>query len=275
MKILRVFNNNVVLARGGDGGEVVLTGRGLGFQKKPGQDVDPSRVARTFAPTDGRDADHTGQLLAAIPTEFLEIAEQAMLAVGLGREENPATLVALADHLSFAATRVREGIVIDHPLQGEVEHLYPEEYAAAGAILAHVNERIDVTLPPEEAVPIAMHLVNASFATGDLSQTYAMTDILQQLFEVIEQTYGRTFDTHTVNAARFITHLRYFFVRVKSGRQLEEGHAAMLATFTGAYPEAARCAARLATVLELRLGERVTADEVAYLTMHVARLTGD
>lgn len=32
MEILRVFNNNVVLAKGGDGGEVILTGRGLGFQ---------------------------------------------------------------------------------------------------------------------------------------------------------------------------------------------------------------------------------------------------
>lgn len=37
MEILRVFNNNVVLAKGGDGGEVILTGRGLGFQAKPGQ----------------------------------------------------------------------------------------------------------------------------------------------------------------------------------------------------------------------------------------------
>ena len=31
MEILRVFNNNVVLAKGGDGGEVSLTGRGQGF----------------------------------------------------------------------------------------------------------------------------------------------------------------------------------------------------------------------------------------------------
>ena len=42
MEILRVFNNKVVLAKGGDGGEVILTGRGLGFQAKPGQTVDES-----------------------------------------------------------------------------------------------------------------------------------------------------------------------------------------------------------------------------------------
>ena len=35
MHILRVFNNNVVLARDDTGREIVLTGRGLGFQARP------------------------------------------------------------------------------------------------------------------------------------------------------------------------------------------------------------------------------------------------
>ena len=38
-----------------------------------------------------------------------------------------------------------------------------------------------------------------------------MTGVFTQLFEVLEQAYGRPFDRETVNAARFITHLRYFF----------------------------------------------------------------
>ncbi|MDO5626897.1 MAG: CAT RNA binding domain-containing protein [Mobilicoccus sp.] len=188
MKILRVFNNNVVLATGPTGGEVVLTGRGLGFQTKPGQRVDEAKVVRTFVPTDGRDADHTGQLLAAIPADMLALTEEAMRTAGLS-EINPAVLVALADHLSFARTRHAEGIVIEHPLRAEVEHLYAEEYARAARLLAHVNDHIEKPLPDDEAVPVALHLVNAAFSTGDLSQTYAMTGILQQLFEVIELTY--------------------------------------------------------------------------------------
>ena len=38
MQILRVFNNNVVLARGGEG-EVVVTGRGVGFGARRGDVV--------------------------------------------------------------------------------------------------------------------------------------------------------------------------------------------------------------------------------------------
>ena len=46
MEILRVFNNNLVLARDPGGDEVILTGRGLGFQARPGQVVDPAKVVR-------------------------------------------------------------------------------------------------------------------------------------------------------------------------------------------------------------------------------------
>ena len=48
VEVLRVFNNNVVLAKDGKS-EVILTGRGLGFQAKPGQRIDESKVVRRFA----------------------------------------------------------------------------------------------------------------------------------------------------------------------------------------------------------------------------------
>lgn len=88
MEILRVFNNNVVLAKGGDGGEVILTGRGLGFQAKPGQTVDESKVVRTFVPSDGRDPDHLAQMLADIPPEIIRVVVESMQEAGLGERES-------------------------------------------------------------------------------------------------------------------------------------------------------------------------------------------
>lgn len=57
MDVLRVFNNNVVLAKDGNS-EVILTGRGIGFQAKPGQHVDDAKIVRRFVPADGKDPDH-------------------------------------------------------------------------------------------------------------------------------------------------------------------------------------------------------------------------
>ncbi|WOQ17381.1 PRD domain-containing protein [Raineyella sp. W15-4] len=277
MEVLRVFNNNVVLSRDGSGREVILTGRGLGFQARPGDHVDDDRIARTFVPDDGRDPDNLGAQIAAIPPEHITLADEAL---AIARQELDTELpahvvVALADHLSFAIKRVRSGIALDYPLRSEVSHLYPKELAAATRIVAYVNARLELPIPEDEAIAIALHLVNAGFATGDLSETYRITGLFRQLFDVLEQAYGRPFDRDTVSAARFITHLRYFFIRMKKGEQLAEGHEILAAAIQQAYPEAYACALKLTSVLELRLGDEITDNEVLYLTMHVARLASD
>lgn len=47
MRIDKVYNNNLVLAKG-EGEEIIVMGRGLGFQKKSGDEIDTSLVEKTF-----------------------------------------------------------------------------------------------------------------------------------------------------------------------------------------------------------------------------------
>lgn len=83
---------------------------------------------------------------------------------------------------------------------------------------------------------------------------------------MIESAIGRRFHMATVNAARLITHLRYFLVRVKGDRQLTDEAGPLREAIRSSYPGAYACAQRCRTVLELRLGRSVTQDEVVYLT---------
>lgn len=276
MEILRVFNNNVVLAADEAGREVILTGRGLGFGARPGQRVESSKVARTFVPTDGRDPDHLAQLVAGVPPEHVALVSSAV--ADLGREvlqENPALLIALADHVSFAIKRTQVGLELEYPLQAEVRHLYPQEYAQAEALLASINERGAVSLPQVEAVGLALHLVNAGFATGDLSYTYTMTGLIQQMIGVIEQAFEVELGPGSLSVGRLITHLRYLFVRIQQHKQLLGEPSGIGAAIRDAYPEAAECADRLAALLELRLGAALTSDEISYLALHVWRVVSD
>lgn len=275
MEILRVFNNNVVLAREPAGGEVVLTGRGVGFQKHPGDVVEADRVARRFVPADAVDPTGFAALVAEIPPEHLALADDALATNqgALAEGVSSSLLIAVADHLSFAIKRQRMGVQMDFPLRAEVAHLYPEELANAQAMLTRINARLDDPLPDDEAVALAMHLVNAGFNTGNLASTYQMTDVLRQVFDVVEQSLGQAFDRQGVNAARFIAHLRYFFVRVHQGKQIDDGHDGVQKALIAAYPSAYQTAVHIQAMLELRLGTAVTADEVTYLTMHVARLS--
>lgn len=277
MDILRVLNNNVVLAREESGDDVILVGRGLGFQARPGQPVDESRVVRRFIPADGRDPDHLAQLLADVPPEYIQTVTSAMAEAGLGDQATgtPTLVIALADHVVFAAKRMAVGQHVEYPLLAEVQNLYAEEYARGKALLEAINAHLGAPLPDSEAVALTLHLVNAGFASGDLSYTYTMTGIIQQMLDVIASSYGVPLDASSVNVARFITHLRYLFVRIHDHKQITEKHSTIGAAIRDAYPEALNVAKRLAGIIELRLGAGLTEDELSYLTLHVARVAGE
>uniref|UniRef100_UPI0037365758 PRD domain-containing protein n=1 Tax=Luteococcus sp. TaxID=1969402 RepID=UPI0037365758 len=110
------------------------------------------------------------------------------------------------------------------------------------------------------------------FNGGDLSKTYQMTGVFNQVFDIIESAMDAPLDRNSVNSARFITHLRYLFVRAHAGEQLHDDLAPLSASIEQTYPDAARSARRVAEILELRLGAPVTHSETTYLAMHIARL---
>ena len=276
VEVLRVFNNNVVLAKDGKS-EVILTGRGLGFQAKPGQRIDESKVVRRFVPSDGRDPDHMAELLADIPPEIIRLVAEAMTRLGMGAqvERRPALVMALADHLTGAIRRINKGVNVEYPLQAEVQSLYAREYEQAEKLVAILNTYLGGILPEGEVSAFAMHLVNAGFTTGDLSRTYKITGVIQQMLKVIEQSYGVKLDQHSVNVGRFITHLRYLFVRISQNKQLDREPQPIINSIKETYSDAMRCADKIAAVAALRLDAHLTEDEVAYLALHISRVTMD
>ncbi|MEV7416056.1 PRD domain-containing protein [Streptomyces sp. NPDC089919] len=275
MKALRVLNNNVVLARDDKGQEVILTGRGIGFGSRQGKPVDPALIVRVFVPADGRDPDHLSEVLALIDEEVLRAVVIALDEAGIeGRESTRPTLaIAVADHISGALDRARRGTVVEYPLRAEVQTLYAAEYAQAQRLLAAVNTRLDPQLDESEAIALALHLVNAGFASGDLSFTYTMTGVIQQMLAVVRERYGLSVPQESMSAARFITHVRYLFVRIQQHRQLTGHESTIGEGIRRHYPQATATAQQLATVVELRLGERLSEDEVSYLALHIARMT--
>lgn len=275
MYILRVFNTNVVLARDGGGREVVLTGRGLGYQARPGQQVDVAKVLRTFVPEEGSSPESFAAMLATIAPEHVHLVDRVLAPVWaeLRREPSSTTVLALADHLSFAIKRAQNGIVGAFPLRAELAHLYPRELSWAEGIITAVNAELGVELPQDEAVPIALHLVNAAFNSDNLALTHRMTNVLSQVLDMVEAAIDRPIDRDSLNVARFITHLRYFFVRMHSDKQLADDPLSFLDAVRSGYPDAHRCALHVRGVLEMRLGQPITEDETAYLALHIARLT--
>ncbi|HEU4667770.1 MAG TPA: PRD domain-containing protein [Arthrobacter sp.] len=51
----------------------------------------------------------------------------------------------------------------EYPLRAEVAHLYPDELRMAQQIVDFVNVRLEDPLPGDEAVAVALHLIDAGF----------------------------------------------------------------------------------------------------------------
>ncbi|OVE99722.1 hypothetical protein CAV53_09030 [Streptococcus mutans] len=61
MKIEKVFNNNVVQILGINNEEIIVMGKGLGFQKKPGDEVNQDLIEKRFI-LQNTDTDMVGEL---------------------------------------------------------------------------------------------------------------------------------------------------------------------------------------------------------------------
>jgi len=283
MRISRIYNNNVVLTVDHYGKESVMIGRGIAFGKRKGQLIDPSAVEQTFVPEQGMSGERLSMTLSEIPAEILSIAtllESKVRAEG-ALELSNSFILPLADHLHYAVVRARDGVRVQYPLAPEVTVLYPREVEYGRTVLAMVRESLQVELDPNEAIPLALHLVNAQFATADMSQAFRMTEVFAQVFEIIEASYERKLDPDSMSAARFVTHLRYLFVRASraSANRAEDAdevsQPSLLAALRADAPRAYACAQKVLLVLQMQLKQSLTRDELTYLTIHIARLARD
>ena len=269
-----MLNNNVVLARDEIGREAILTGRGLGFQRKRGQDVDASLISRRYILADN--AQSVAEVIAGIPLERLALIERVFrkAARGLNTDVPSSTLIAVVDHINQAMERVRQGLAMDYPLRAEVAHLHPEELQLAEAMVEEINAAQEVQLPGGEAVALALHLFTAAIGAPSAQAASEQSRLIGQVMGLLEKSFGEAFDADSVNAARFAVHLRYFLVRARTAVQIEDGTSSLVAeALRISDPDAYRVARRIRDLLEIRLNTAVTDDETAYLALHVARLT--
>ncbi|ERH18841.1 PRD domain protein [Actinobaculum sp. oral taxon 183 str. F0552] len=274
MRISAVFNNDVVLARDELGRETVLTGRGLGFRAHPGDPVEADRVVRRFVPVGN--AATVAQVLSEIPPERLTLVTELFGAAvrSLGASLPALSVVSAADHIHRAVERVRRGERIEYPLRAEVAYLHPQELAVAERLFERLNERLDPPLPAGETSALAMHLFHACTGAAGMEKTFAHSALIRRVFDLLSHAMPG-FEPDSVDAARFAAHLRYFFVRDRDGLGLAGPAPSVVAMLEEQEPAAHRLAERIRALLELRLGHSISNDEVAYLTVHLARLACD
>ena len=251
MRIKKIINNNILCAVDEKGQELIVTGKGIGFKRFPGEFVDMNCIEKVYRMEGKTEQKKLRELVEKIPLEHLQLTEELVEYVKreVSGKLNESLLITLSDHISFAILREEKGIEYKNPLSGPVMCYYPEEYRLEKHCLQMIEERCHVNLNEDEATFIALHIVNAELNTS-MSQMYDITRMLDGCIRVVEFYYRRKWDEDSVDFSRFVVHLRYLIFRMfRDGREEHQKKAD--------------------SKKDRKTEER---DELIYLTIHLKRL---
>lgn len=275
MIIKQVFNNNVALTEDTSHTEMVVMGKGIGFQKKVGDTIDTDKIEKTFITPSEQFANRLSDLLDDIPYDILMLSNNIfdMATEELQTELNDSLTLSLADHIHFAITRVENNLPISNALKWEVQKFYKEEYRTAGEAVAMIEKQTGVRLPEDETASIALHLFNARQDTSRMDETLEMTEIVTDITSIVKYHFGMEFDEESMNYSRFITHLRYFAYRMLRDELNTDQNDALYDQVRDQYPEAYECAKKVQSYLIKQHEMQMTKDELAYFMIHVHRVS--
>lgn len=277
MRIKKVINNSILCAIDEKGNEMIVTGKGIGFQKKRGEFIDPDVVEKVYRMEGKAEQKKLRELVEQIPLEHLELTRRLVEEIrGQIRQPlNESLIVTLADHISFAIQRMEQGIAFNNPLSGAIMCYYPTEFHLGQHCLKMIEQEYGIRLNEDEASFIALHIVNAELNTS-MSEMHDMTRLMDGCVRVTEFYYRKKFDRDSLDFNRFTVHLRYLVQRLYQNKPLAEGGEESDVMFRELIKrnckEHYECARRIAAYIESNFEKTVSDEEKVYLTIHLKRL---
>lgn len=275
MKIVKVINNNVVSSEDRRGREIVIMGKGIGFQKKKGDTVDESKIEKIFS-LPSESTNQFEELVRNIPYEHMELAEEIIKYAGelVGKTLNKNIYITLTDHLNYAIERTKQNILLQNAFLWEMQKLYSREFEVGKHALELVRNKVGVSLPVDEAGFIALHVVNAEM-DANMEQTAAMPGMLHDMLNIIRYTIGHELDEGTISYERLVTHLKFYLQRILKEANYQGMDAQMCEEIRKSYPEEWGCALKIGDFVRKKMGYETPEEELIYLTLHISRVARD
>jgi transcriptional antiterminator len=271
--INRVFSNNVVLVNeSSTAEEVILLGKGIGFGKKPGDQLPAAddRIEKKFRLEDENHIKQYHRLINQVDKAIIGISEEiiALIAKELTPQLNEHVHVALPDHIQFAIDRLHNGLEIVNPFLLEIQTLYPKEFALAKRAAQMIEQRFEVGIPESEVGFLALHIHSAA-SDFPVSKAVRFTNLIQELVEHVEGQTGTTLEKDSIDYVRLITHLRFAMERIRQGKAIQNP---LLDRVKASFPDAYTLAEGLGSLISERLEVVVPEDEIGYIALHLHRM---
>lgn len=272
MKILKVFNNNSVAAISDELGDIIVTGSGIGFQKKIGDLVDENRIEKTYFFKDDQQK-RFEQSIETVPPIYFEITNKIVSKASkeLETDFSGEIFLAISDHLSFAVKRKKDDIYLPNVVLAETKALYKKEYQVGLWALDYIDKKIDIRLDEDEAGYIALHLVNFSLNNKSNNAT-KIVSLTKEVLNVIKTSMKVDLEEDSLGYARISTHLKYLAERIFRNKiDSLDDTTADIREILKEDLRLSLCINRIVKLIRDRYDYDLSPDEQTYLCIHIKK----
>lgn len=274
MKIRKILNNNAVITLNDRKEEVIVMGKGIAYGKRTGQDIDGDRVIKTYVLNIKNSKDKYLNMLKDIPLEYMEISSKV---IEKAREElkiDDSLYISLTDHIHTSIERYKDKLILKNHLLYEVKTFYPKEYKLGLYALDLIEEKYGIRMQNDEAAFLAFHIISSEM-NRNVEEIYGITDFIRSLTDIVKDYFHMEFDLDSLAYNRFITHLRFFAVRLFKNQSTSSNESLdndLLEIMKEKYVEPYLCVSKMQNYIQKVYSYVLSDEEVLYLTIHVAKI---
>ena len=273
--IKKVYNNNVILAfENSSKKEVILTGCGIGFGKKPNDTIDDSKIEKKFVIQDNNFESKVNKLASEIPEEVFAVSSAIIeyAEKNLNTTLDEYIYISLTDHIYFALKRYKENLPIKNELLYELRRIHKKEYEIGKWAIEYINKTFNVNFLIDQAGFIAMHNINANYREST-NKSCLIMNIINQILDIIKNYYSIEFIEDEINFDRLLTHLKFFAKRlIDKTESIDTNNNGLLEIVKVQYKESYDCVKQIKSFIEENYTYKVNDDEVLYLILHINRV---
>ncbi|WNF23239.1 glucose PTS transporter transcription antiterminator GlcT [Mesobacillus jeotgali] len=272
IEVKKGLNNNVLIADHPMFGEVILIGKGIGFNRKKGDRLEEGQAEKMFVLKDEKEQANYIKLLPFVENDLHEaiISAIELIKKRTSSQLNEHIHVALTDHLMFAVNRIAKGMEFKNPFLVETKTLYPTEFEIAKEVVQLIKEKSGVELPDGEIGFVALH-IHSAVMNRNLSDVNKHSQLVTKLVQMIEENLDIVIDKEGIDYTRLVRHIRFTIERVNNGEKVEEPEK-FVDLLKEEYPLCYNLSWKLIKVMQQTLKKQVFDAEAVYLTMHLQRL---
>ena len=276
MQIKKILNNNAVITKNSLSREIIAMGKGIGYGKEVGDFIDESKIFKIFELSENNERNKIIELIKEIPLNELEIAKKGCdyTKNKYHLEVNDSLYMALADHIYTSVARYRENIYLTNNLLYEIKKFYKNEYEIGKYILSLINDEYQIVMKDDEAAFLALHIVGCE-VSDSANSTYLITNFIHSMLDIVESYFKCELDSDSLSYARFITHLKFFSLRVFESHNNKASiceKSDILEIIKEKYVDAYICASKMAGYIQRYHKYNLSDEELLYLTIHVAKV---